>query len=298
MLITKIERALAPTEAKITQSALLRDHVTFEDREVDILIETVVGKHHVRIGIEVVDRSRPVSTPWVESIAQKHRDLPLDKSIIVSRSGFYRPARKKAQSKNISTLSFEEAIKADWSRVVRLLPGVRIKSFLRPYLTGITVCVRDSVPSTLLFKDAIPKLTVYHADGRPGKTLGDLVESYVSNPALIEACEKHAFEDATSSITLDVPFKPGAYVLDQKNFKHVVSGLQIALKCRKETSRTEMIKGEYLGVAVASTTGSSFGHPVHIAILEKPDEPATISLSFSNLKAKAGTRKKKRPSGA
>ena len=88
-LIELLERQLAPVGATVFASKLLKDVRSGEDREVDIVIETKSGIHPVVIGIEVIEHKRPASTPWIEGIAKKHEDLAIDKTIAVSRSGFY-----------------------------------------------------------------------------------------------------------------------------------------------------------------------------------------------------------------
>ncbi len=104
-LVALFEGQLAPLEATIHESRMLKDAGTGEDREVDIVIEVNAGVHPVVIGIEVIDQKRPASSPWVESIAKKHEDLPINKTILVSRSGFYRPAIQKAKALKIEALA-------------------------------------------------------------------------------------------------------------------------------------------------------------------------------------------------
>ncbi len=89
---------------------MLRDKITGEEREVDIVIQSRAGTYDVAIGIEVVGWSRPAGTPWIERMRAKHANLPVDKLILVSESGFAKPAIKKAAFYNIETLQIEEAM--------------------------------------------------------------------------------------------------------------------------------------------------------------------------------------------
>lgn len=138
-LIELLERQLAPIGAKVSASQLLKDARTGDDREVDIVIETTSGIHPLRIGIEVIDRKRPADGPWMEGIAKKHEDLPIDKSIAVSRSGFYRPALIKAEAYKIDALTVNEVTELDWKAKIDSIPSVRLESFLLPYLTNATI---------------------------------------------------------------------------------------------------------------------------------------------------------------
>lgn len=99
---------------------MLVDRVNQEQREVDILVTAEAGGYTVHIGIEVIAWSRPADTPWVEKMLAKHQNLPTDKLILVSESGFYEPARRKAAFFGIELLTMEEASGADWPLIAKL----------------------------------------------------------------------------------------------------------------------------------------------------------------------------------
>ncbi|MGA2222257.1 MAG: hypothetical protein ABSH21_10890 [Verrucomicrobiia bacterium] len=113
-LVYEIERQLAPLGAVVEESAMLPERVTGELREVDILVSLDEGHHRVRIGIECQDRSRPATKQWVEAIAKKHEDLGINKTVLISSSGFYAAARRRAESLFVSVLDITGIAKADW----------------------------------------------------------------------------------------------------------------------------------------------------------------------------------------
>lgn len=113
-LVYEIERQLAPLGAIVEESAMLPERVTGELREVDILVSLDEGHHRVRIGIECQDRSRPATKQWVEAIAKKHEELGINKTVLISSSGFYAAARRRAESLFISVLDITGIDKADW----------------------------------------------------------------------------------------------------------------------------------------------------------------------------------------
>ncbi len=80
----------------LRESAILRDRYTGIGREVDILLEGEINTHSITVAIEVRDGKRPADTPWVEEMISKHNSLPTDKLILVSSSGFTKPAQEKA----------------------------------------------------------------------------------------------------------------------------------------------------------------------------------------------------------
>ena len=118
-LVTLLTATLAG-RAQVTESAMLTDRVNGEQREVDILVTALAGGYTVQLGIEVISWTRPADTPWIEKMRAKHDNLPTDKLVLVSESGFYEPARRKAEFYGIEVLTLEEANEADWPLIATL----------------------------------------------------------------------------------------------------------------------------------------------------------------------------------
>ena len=118
-LVLLINRCLAGN-AQVIESAMLKDKITGESREVDVLISTDVSGYKVDIAVEVVARGRKADATWVESMYAKHSDLPTDKLILVSEKGFYIPALEKAKFYGIETVTIESALAADWKMAIEL----------------------------------------------------------------------------------------------------------------------------------------------------------------------------------
>jgi hypothetical protein len=118
-LIFEIEQSLTDTsKTTITESALLKDQNTDEEREIDILIESEISGYPIRIAIECRNYRRKCNSTWIEQLIGKYQDLPVDKVIAVSRNGFYRPAIDKAQRYGIETFSLRQVSKTDWETLV------------------------------------------------------------------------------------------------------------------------------------------------------------------------------------
>lgn len=107
-------------QSKVTESAMLIDRVTGEPREVDVVVTSHTASYQVHLGLEVVAWRRPADTPWIEKMHAKHQHLVTDKLILVSESGFSRPARRKAEFLGVETLTIEEACAADWPLIATL----------------------------------------------------------------------------------------------------------------------------------------------------------------------------------
>jgi hypothetical protein len=208
-LIFLIEQQLAPHGAIVRESPLLRDHRTGNQREIDILIETRSGLHPLSIAIECIDHKRPAPVTWVEQIQQKHADVPVNKTILVSRSGFSKAALLKAHAFNMEAIPIREALAANWVRVANRLGLLDLTTWVR---TPINVKMNfvSPAPSDL----DLAQLTI-HAP--TGELLGDprtvLLGSFFPSPEVQEI--ENALADCSSTLVRgSLVFPPGTYGAD------------------------------------------------------------------------------------
>lgn len=119
LLIEMLEKANSGNDIQIISPGYLKDKLTNENREVDILLLTEVGTSTVRIAIECRDRKARQDTTWIEQIDSKYRYLEVNKVITVSSNGFTKPALKKAGILNIETRTISEvdpeSVKTWWN---------------------------------------------------------------------------------------------------------------------------------------------------------------------------------------
>ena len=115
LLVAAIERVLAQNDKVSVESPkLLRDRITGDLREHDVVV-TLQGSHHsTAIAIECRDRSRKVTVNDGESFWSKCHDTGVDQGIIVSPKGFSQSALKKAQNRGIRCLRLSEAQSFNW----------------------------------------------------------------------------------------------------------------------------------------------------------------------------------------
>jgi len=285
-LVALLEQQLAPSGARIHESKMLKDIRTGEDREVDIVIDTEAGVHPLRIGIEVIDHKRPASTPLIESIAKKHEDLPINKSIMVSRSGFYRPAMKKAQSLKIDTLTLKEATDLDWKAKIDSMPYVHIVSFLLPYLTQATVIFADKNSLNTMKDLDLPNLPLYRPSGESRGTLLSILKQFLAREDVTKALSEKAFTDTATAVEGEFRPEKGSYILESGGTQHLVSRIAFKAICRKEIEAAQLQKGRYRDTAVVLASGHSFEHPVHIVISETPKADPLVSIRVHKVKNK------------
>jgi hypothetical protein len=115
-LIKRIYEQLAGTTATVSESALVAEHGTDCEREIDVLIEAQIASVVLRVAVECRDRARPADVTWIDELEGKFRNLGIDKVIAVARSGFSAGAASKAAMLGIETQTLSEGLETDWPK--------------------------------------------------------------------------------------------------------------------------------------------------------------------------------------
>jgi hypothetical protein len=281
-LVTLIERLLADSDARVTESKELTDNIIGKPREVDIVIERNDGVRNIVIGVECSgdSTSRPATVEWVERMWGKHSSLPTDKLVLVSQSGFTTSAKKKAEWWNITVLSLKQAQDYDWETIVTKIGEVEIKNFLLPYVSGIKIIFGGDPNEKLDVNDLdLPKSTLYDPDGNAIGPL-DLANRWLADPAVIRKLEEVAFTDTGTVIDFERELRRGCYLIDGKGVSRPVLALQVEARCRKEVSKIPLVKGSYGKAQIAHGAGTSFGRPTQVVFVQKQDEEPRVAISI------------------
>jgi hypothetical protein len=98
----------------VSESAMVKERGSEVEREVDILLQQVVFGADLRIAVECRGRKGRDDIQWIDGIIGKYRDLPIDRVIAVSKSGFTSAAKEKAAATRIDALTLEQALETDW----------------------------------------------------------------------------------------------------------------------------------------------------------------------------------------
>jgi len=182
-LIALIHSCLA---GKVAESAMLKDMDTGENREVDILITSCEANYKFLIGIEVVEWKRKADVPWVEKMIQKHNRLPTNKLILISKSGFTKPALKKANAQCAETVELELALDTNWDLAVKLIGGgifklldIRWECMILPI--GCEECIKPKKTDLIILPDQIVPVHV-----------GVFAQNLVNLPFVSETIFRHA----------------------------------------------------------------------------------------------------------
>lgn len=147
------------SSGQVTESLLMRDSITSEMREVDVVIKSTVANYDVYISVECRDHNRPADVTWIESMAKKHESLATSVLVLWSRSGFTKQALVKAKALKIDTVSQKTANNADWAKLARSFIGSHVQ-LVKPGFTpfiDVKPLGRESLRlediTTLLFYD-------------------------------------------------------------------------------------------------------------------------------------------------
>lgn len=170
-LILSIHQQLA-SPCAVAESEMLPDIRTGHLREVDIVIRAIISGYELIISVECTNKGRPASVEWVEQLCSKHQDLPTQKLVLVSKSGFTKAAFLKALSMGAEPISLEDANHVDWTKYV----GRYSKLFFAS-INAVTMVI--PVSSTLLpddFRNGVPmKTRVLGPDGKFRATVEEIL---------------------------------------------------------------------------------------------------------------------------
>lgn len=173
----------------VEESRFLTDTRTGEQREVDVVAEALVGGYPITISIEVRDRGRAADVTWVESMAQKHADLPTSKLVLWSSTGFSESALIKARALGIETIAPGGIDRAPWASLARQLIGASIK-FLRPSFDPVVDVRLDD--GTMTRWPATKETVLKQRDGDREARVGVILSQVSDSPEVRSALLDHA----------------------------------------------------------------------------------------------------------
>jgi hypothetical protein len=166
--------------AEVRESAMLKD-AQGDDREVDVTITAHQAVYEVIVSVEANARSRAATVEWVEQMLGKHQSLPTSKLVLVSRAGFSKRARAKAEAGDAVAIAPEDFAAGDPQyTIVNRLRSIwpKVVSFM-PQRTQLII-LRPPGPERVRIRDAMPDLLVYDETGQTVGTLAQFVHATLS----------------------------------------------------------------------------------------------------------------------
>jgi len=192
-----LRKHLAGDSATVEESTMLVDSATGEEREVDVTIRGMVGGEDVLICVEVVSWQRRAGVPWVESMIAKHRDLPTNKLILASRSGFTKGALRKAEANHVVTLVLDQTTDVQIANLSQRLLWTSVTFHIK------RVQVKVENPALDEDHDSEENPLICLQDGTPVKLLDAYVEEMIAHPdvgkaATLQVRDEHTHATITS----------------------------------------------------------------------------------------------------
>ncbi|QDU59037.1 hypothetical protein [Aeoliella mucimassa] len=244
---------------------MLTDRVSDEEREVDILVVAEAGGYTVRIGIEVISWARPADTPWIEKMRAKHENLATDKLILVSESGFYKPARRKAEFYGIEVLTLEEADEADWPLIANLTAsGVFEVMTISFDVTGILqqdTGIREQIPISLATSLSTAQGPV---------TMDQFVRSILDKLEVRDVLRQNISSDKPHDFWFRYSHPNGLWRYEEEGKAGQFVELRVGLKVLNSASPVQYASGTFRSVPFVSGTSTS-GKPVQFVLAKSPD---------------------------
>lgn len=265
-LVTVINRHLGGDDVKITESAMLYDKEAETDREVDILVETTVINRQIKMGIECTARAAPVDITILQAFKEKHRNLGIHKTIVVSKNGFTESARSYGKNQHLDLLTFDDAETADWSDKFAALKGLMM--YGRRY--GLQAVNLSFTEAPQAFNYDVTTKVWY---GEEWISLAEFTQhifraSNISTIAFKELMENEK-NGGTPTLQLNTQLS-GVEFMDKDGNKVMPSGMQVVYEytTRYESLSTAQTKYEDNDLVVGGFFNDKDGDFVHAAFTE------------------------------
>ena len=174
--------------AAVTESKMLPDRRSGAPVEVDVVVEGQIGGVALVIGIEVTAGGRRATVEWVNEMLGKHQDLPIDKTVLVSRAGFTPRALAKSTAHGAEALSLTDATARDWATWLTDLAALRVGEFtLQPAQPTVTFAapIDPSLGAQLTIDARIQK---------PGSSTTNSLREYVESMMHDSQCREKVAE--------------------------------------------------------------------------------------------------------
>lgn len=277
-LIFILQQQLVP-DARVTESMMLRDYATGDEREVDIVIETPFKDKTLRVCIECCDRSRKADVEWIEQMWAKHQDLPTDSLVLAARAGYTKGARLKAAVHQIEIADYSEVITADWSNILKLWKDIFLVNMAIGYSYSVVGLTEDQNEIRIDFTgDEI----ITDKETRKIFTVGNVIEQLL---------EMHDFEqkivDATPldkgkgfELVFDAPLNRYTIMISSQFI--VLQRIIVVARAQKAGTHAPLQHGAIGTTRFAYGKGTSFGSGYIVSLAEPAGDDVRAILQLHN----------------
>ena len=285
-LVHYLRKQTAAPGVTVTESKELLDARLGVLREVDVVVEGSFDGEHIVISIEVIEHGRRASITWVEQQIGKHRTLPTNRLILVSKSGFSKNALAAVAMEGgwVQALT-PKFIQNDSQESVQSLVLDRIE--LTPLACTITVQRPEHgwLPNQWLSK------IVFNKDKRALGSVDDLAREVVRTKSIVGAILRgihdHPGRDYLRGFSIGTAIDKLGYLMRDEDTGQFHLILTIEIEGEFEFKQSELtFRGRELGDrSYSSGEGVIFGRPgIWVATTDEEARIATIAWRMTDNK--------------
>jgi hypothetical protein len=271
--------------AKVTESKMMRDRLTKRFREVDVVIEGLVGQQPVVVAIECRDHKRAADVTWIDMMKAKHDRLNTHALLLASRVGFTPEAKDVAEKYGIELFSLEDIEIADIPALLGPEGTLWVKSVS---VSAEKVTVRVAQVGSLAVETVAtnPDHLLYLKDETELCQLRELVDRLLKSQRardylLCEAKEEHLWFELVWETPADHEGHPLYMKKISPEAYRPVECLRVVGPCKVEIGRFGMRHGKIGGVTVAWGKSSISGRDALAVATTTPSGETKLSVNFS-----------------
>jgi hypothetical protein len=267
-LIFVIENKLAGSNVTVTETKEFIDVKTGQLREIDIVIDAEIGGRPIAIAVECRSHKRKQSVGWIEELRGKYIDIPeINKVVVVSKSGFHKPALIKAKQFGWEALTLNEAKDLDWESELQSAISMTIIADCDPKIENIFL-ISNFDPNSECYSDQMLPITFELLSGRVIEPLGvfdgnlaNYLNEFKEQIKLHAKANIVAKELAVKCEQLDLPKNlihltrcPCIYSYDPQNFRMEFNAIGFLLRFKEKHFIFPLDKYSYRNALVAEGT--------------------------------------------
>jgi Restriction endonuclease len=289
-LVYAIQHTLTK-EAVLTESKFLTNTRTGSQVEVDVVIEAQTGSIPLIISIECTAPGRAATVEWVREMLGKHEDLPTDKLVLVSSSGFSQEAKEIAAAHRIEIISWKDAQSFNWSQIIASLvanPNLRIASFqihVKSWSLKFDLTERPRLGEKRNLSFSV-SCELFSPEGRRLGSVQELGTSMLQNRITVERIMRRWIKTKKEEFKLSWKPPKGTQVSDLDSNRYLIEGFMLDGFCEVESVPMTLAPATYgeIQVAYGSVPDIFSGSTGQAMVLftEQEGEEAKGWLAFSS----------------
>ncbi len=249
-----LQRQLAG-EATVTESKFLRNQDTGAEVEVDIVIETTIGGVPLVIGVECTATKRPANIEWIHQIYGKHHALPVNATVLVSKSGYTKSALVQADAFKIRAMTVDEAEAASWIDLVEDLGQLALGAF-EFKMKSCTVHY-ERIPASAPNLTLSPDILVMRGLSDDPIRFADLANSIIGDPRVAKEVMINWLAIPKDQRSKQFPFtvnwcpSESTIIRTQEGWQYQISNLDLEVVANVTTAPLSLTPGKFSGTDIA-----------------------------------------------